>query len=235
MNIITYTSSGTTIRAERYEPSAQATTESAHVIIAHGSDGVTDNLNGSWASKMRSMAEAFASRGLTVTLPYYFEKTGTEPGVAAMQSMFGHMEAWRAALGDAVALARGTPVALVGFSLGGYLSLRLRGVAAAVVEYFAPLLEGLGGPPPAVRTPVQIHHGEDDRLVDVANASRIVELLREEGSTVELHQYRDAGHGFGGAQPGDAEAWRLSMPRTMKFVSSHLESALSPRGGSAAL
>jgi dienelactone hydrolase len=221
MKIVTYSSGAANIRAEWYSPLARAS-RPASVIIAHGSDGVTDHLNGPWATKMRSMAEALTLQGLTVVIPYYFEKTGTEPGVPAMQSMFGHIADWQVALTDSMAVAGGTPVALIGFSLGGHLSLRLRGTVAAVVEYFAPLLTGFGSPSNGTRTPVQVHHGKADGLVDVANADKIVELLREEGSAVDVYRYPSAGHGFGGAKPGDSKAWKLSLSRTVKFVSSHL-------------
>ncbi|MDX1979586.1 MAG: dienelactone hydrolase family protein [Bryobacteraceae bacterium] len=216
--IITYTSGGISIRAESYAPAKPA--NGAAVVIAHGSDGVTDHLNGPWASMMREFATDFAGRGFAVLLPYYFDRTGTEPGIPAMQSMFGHMAAWQEALADAVTFA-GRRVALVGFSLGGHLSLRLRGSVPVVVEFFAPFLTGLG-PAPAVLPHVQIHHGEADRLVDIANAEQIASVLKEEGATADLRSYHEAGHGFGGGKPGDAEARRVSRERAVTFLSAHV-------------
>lgn len=216
--IITYSSGGVSIRAESFAPANPA--NGAAVVIAHGSDGVTDDLNGPWASMMREFATDFAERGFAVLLPYYFEKTGTDPGIAAMQSMFGHMAAWQEALADAVTFAGGR-VALVGFSLGGHLSLRLRGRVPVVVEFFAPFLTGLG-PAAGSRPHVQIHHGEADRLVDIANAEQIASVLKGEGSGADLHRYRDAGHGFGGGKPGDAEARKVSRERAVAFLSAHI-------------
>lgn len=219
-NFVTYASGGAPIRAERFTP-APGAARGGTVVIAHGSDGVTDHLSGPWATTMRDISQALAKSGFSVLLPYYFEKTGTDPGVPAMQSMFGHMAAWQTALADAVIFTGSARVALVGFSLGGHLSLKLRGVVPVVVEFFAPLLNGLG-PAPAPRARVQIHHGEDDGLVDVANADQIARLLTEEGAAPDLHRYEKAGHGFGGAKPGDIKALKLAKQRTLDFVSANL-------------
>lgn len=222
MEIITYPSGPGVIRAEHYTQAARRTHPST-VILVHGADGVTDHLNGPWASTMRNLATHLTNQGFTVLMPYYFEKTGTDPGPAALQSMFGHLMAWQAAVADAVAFAAtGSRVALVGFSLGGHLSLRLRGAVPVVVEFFAPLLNGLGPASPGHQPRVQIHHGEADRLVDVANAQQIAALLTAESAQVDLHHYPDAGHGFSGTKPGDENALQLSLSRTVDFVNAHL-------------
>lgn len=222
MDVITYPSGADTIRAEHYNQAARRTHPST-VILVHGADGITDHLNGPWASTMRDLATDFTNRGFSVLMPYYFEKTGTDPGPAAFQSMFGHLVAWQAAVADAVDFAAThTRVALVGFSLGGHLSLRLRGSVPVVVEFFAPLLNGLGPASPGHQAHVQIHHGEADRLVDVANAQQIAALLTAESAQVDLHRYPDAGHGFSGTKPGDKKARQLSLSRAVDFVNAHL-------------
>jgi len=222
MDVITYPSGADTIRAEHYTQAARRSHPST-VILVHGADGITDHLNGPWASTMRDLAAHFTNQGFTVLMPYYFEKTGTDPGPAALQSMFGHLVAWQTAVADAVDFAgTGTRVALVGFSLGGHLSLRLRGSVPAVVEFFAPLLNGLGPASTGHQAHVQIHHGEADRLVDVANAQQIAALLTAESAQVDLHRYPDAGHGFSGTKPGDEKALQLSLSRAVDFVIAHL-------------
>ena len=145
------------------------------------------------------------------------------PDVPAMQSMLVHMPAWQEALSSALMFARSVPgvvpqrVALLDFSLGGHLSLRLRGNAKAVVAFFAPYLDGLG-PPPASPPRVQIHHGDGDRLVDYSNAEQIASLLRQEGSVVDLDRHPGAGHGFAGSKPADERGRRLSKERTLQFL-----------------
>lgn len=199
----------------------------AAVVVAHGADGVTDHLTGPWAAMMREYAESLSRAGFAVLLPHYLERTGTEPGAAVLQTALVHSAAWQSALADAVAEARSLPgikadrVALVGFSLGGYLSLRLRGSVRAVVEFFAPYLTGLGTVP--VTAPhIQIHHGSADRLVDIANAEEVETVLTGEGVKPEFYRYKAADHGFSGPAAGNAEARRLSHERTLSFLKEHL-------------
>ncbi len=224
MNSITFSSGGLSIPAELYPPTIPAS--GSAVVIAHGSDGITDHRNGPWATMMRDYASTFSRKGCAVLLPYYFERTGTEPGEEAMLSMFAHMPAWQDTLADALTLAAGLPgvkssrVALVGFSLGGHLSLRLRDKASVVVEFFAPYFNDIGT---ATRKPhVQIHHGEADGPVNIENARQIAKVLKSEGIVPDMKTYPRAGHGFDGRSPGDAEARRLSRERTVEFLEAHL-------------
>ena len=148
MTTISYPSAGMPITAELFSPAGAG--RGAAVVIAHGSDGVTDNLSGPWATMMRDYGTELAKGGFHALLPHYFEKTETPPGPAAMQTMLVHMHAWQQALADGLAHAATLPeiaagrVALVGFSLGGHLSLRLRGMVPVVVEFFAPYITGIG-------------------------------------------------------------------------------------------
>ena len=220
---ITYSSRGKLIQAELFRAASTAA-----VVLAHGSDGITDDLNGPWASMMRDYGEQFSQAGLTALLPHYFEKTNTLPGVSAWRSMLLYGQAWEEALGDAVAHAQTLPgiargrVALVGFSLGGHLSLRLRDRVPVVVELYAPYLTGLGSPADATAAHVQIHHGGNDQLVGFANAEQIASVLRDEGIRTDTIRYQEAGHGFIGADPKNSEARQLSRDRTIEFVSAHL-------------
>lgn len=222
--LVTYRSGEATIHAERWSPAGAKPRGS--VVIAHGTDGVTDHLNGPWAATMRGFGDALAARGFAVLLPYYFEKTGTDPGPPAMQSMFGHMAVWQQALADAVTSASSGGaggVALVGFSMGGHLSLRLCGSVPVIVKFFAPFLTGLsparGG---GIQPRIQIHHGKADSLVDAGNAQHIATVLNEEGTSVDLHSYAEAGHGFGGGKSGDEAALKLSRKRTVSFIAAAL-------------
>jgi dienelactone hydrolase len=219
---ISYLSGGKSISAELFSPAGTA--RGAAVVIAHGSDGVTDDLNGPWASMMREYGADFAQAGYTALLPHYFDKTGTEPGKPAMQAMFVHLPAWQQALADALAHAATLPgvgakrVGLVGFSLGGHLSLRLRGQAPMLVEFFAPLLTGIGSVAHGAKH-VQIHDGAAD---PIANADLIADVLKDDGITPELHRYPGAGHGFNGADTDNTKARKLSRERTLRFVVDHL-------------
>jgi dienelactone hydrolase len=95
------------------------------VVIAYGSDGMTDDLNGPWASMIREYADGLSRKGFSAIIPDYFAKTGTEPGKAALEQIPIHVDAWQATVGDAITYAKTLPsviasrVGLLGFSLGG--------------------------------------------------------------------------------------------------------------------
>ena len=117
---------------------------------------------------MRGYAEDLAKGGLFALMPDYFARTGTKHGGAAAGQIAEKQDDWAAALVDTVAFARTLPgvdgarIGMLGFSLGGYLCLRARAAAKpkALVEYLAPMFEGIGA---AGSVPLaQIHHGTQD-------------------------------------------------------------------------
>ena len=96
-------------------------------------------------------------------------------------------------LNDAITHATTLPgidpkrIGLLGFSLGGHLGLRVRSSLKMIVEFFAPVLDGIGTGSPGSQLHVQIHHGRTnaatrtgDSLVPFeANAIPIAQELRE--------------------------------------------------------
>jgi hypothetical protein len=48
------------------------------IVIAPGSNGLTGNLNGLWASVMRDYFDDLSSKGFVALIPRYFEKTSTQ-------------------------------------------------------------------------------------------------------------------------------------------------------------
>ncbi|HSI61077.1 MAG TPA: dienelactone hydrolase family protein [Ideonella sp.] len=235
MNHITFTSRGKPVAAEMAGPAG--TPARGLVVIAYGSDGLTDNLSGPWASMIRGHAEALAAKGFSVLVPDFLAATGTAPGPGVFERIAGCRDAWQAAISDAidhgVALSKVDPgaVGLLGFSLGGHLALRLRGKAKALVEFFAPVLDGIGGPGPAGHpAQVQIHHGKADALpgTGFANAEAIEQTLRSEGVATELLAYPGAGHGFIGSDLSNQSARDLSKARMLAFFEAHLAVAANP-------
>ena len=224
MRTVTFMSSGTAVRAELFD--APGAVRGA-VVIAHGSDGVTDHLSGPWGTMMRDYASAFAGAGFTTLLPFYFDKTGTAPGIPAMQTALLHLQEWQDALAAGIDFAAALPgvpsgkVGLVGFSLGGHLSLRLRGHVPVVVEFFAPHTPW-PGPIPHPAQYVQIHHGNKDGPVDVSHAGLIEADLKGETAVLTVHRYDGAGHGFKGTDRDNTEARKLSKERTLQFVAKYL-------------
>jgi dienelactone hydrolase len=221
--------SGTTeFPADLHVPSGTAAT--GLVVIAYGTDGLVDNDHGPWKTMIAGYADGLVERGLLAMIPNYFAKTGTTPGIAAADTMMMMRDDWAAALLDSVAHARTLPrvdpdrIGLLGFSLGGHLVLRIRAAAAAqvLVEYFAPMLDGIG---PAGHVPfAQIHHGTNDKTpsTDFTNAGAIEAVLKREGTHVELHAYEGAGHGFAGNDMPNRNASSLSQSRTLEFFEKQL-------------
>jgi len=109
-------------------------------------------------------------------------------------------------------------IALLGFSLGAYLSLAnasIDGRVQAVVEFF-------GGLPREMKLfmrrlcPVLILHGEADPTVPVAEAYNLQRLLEEKSVPYEIKIYPGAGHGF------ESDVWRDAGLRTLQFLQKHL-------------
>jgi dienelactone hydrolase len=134
---------------------------------------------------------------------------------------------WMKTLWDAVSFVEKQTVvdaqriALLGFSLGAYLSLAnasIDGRVKAVVEFF-------GGLPREMKLfmrrlcPTLILHGEADPTVPVSEAHNLQRLLEEKGIPHEIKIYPGAGHGF------ESDVWRDAGLRTLQFLQKHLSTA----------
>jgi carboxymethylenebutenolidase len=125
-------------------------------------------------------------------------------------------------------------VAMMGFSLGSFLSLSTGAIdpdqIAAIVEYY-------GGLPPALQygaktmPPTLILHGDKDVLVPVAMAHELDELLTKEKRPHEMKIYEGANHAFNFAElpfwynADDAQdAWN----RSTKFLAANLNGVDKP-------
>jgi dienelactone hydrolase len=223
---ISYTSRGVAITAELSTPTA--TSPRGLIVIAYGSDGLTDNLSGPWATMIRDYADSLAREGFVALIPDYLGVTRTPPGPTVFALITEQRDHWEEAISDAINHARSLPsvgatrVGLLGFSLGGHLCLRLRAKAKVLVEFFAPVLDGIG--PLGTLTHAQIHHGKADQLpgTDFSNAEKIMNMLKSEGTSTELFPYPGAGHGFIGNDPDNTSARIQSKERTMSFFGAHL-------------
>jgi len=227
---VSFPSGAVSIGADLYVPAGKAS--AAAIVIAYGADGLTDDLAGPWETMIRGYAEKLSKAGFFALIPDYLSKTGTAPGPVARQMMFepNLRRQWEDTLLDAVTYCRAitrvgsSGIGLLGFSLGGHLCLRIRAAAApkALVEFFAPVLSGIG--PPGVVPNAEIHHGKDDKLPVTLYqfAESIKSTLISEGTATTLHGYPGAGHGFIGNDAANKSAATTSQTRTLSFFSAHL-------------
>lgn len=164
------------------------------VIALHGAGG--------GVSGMERYAALLAAQGFAVYILHYFDRTGTTS--ADKPTIMRNFPLWMKTLWDAISFVETQPqvdasrIALLGFSLGAYLSLANSAIdprVKAVVEFF-------GGMPKEMNLfmrrlcPVLILHGEDDATIPVEEAYNLKKLLEKKGIPYEIKIYPGAGHGF---------------------------------------
>jgi carboxymethylenebutenolidase len=186
------------------------------VLAMHGSGGIGEG----WAEEPASL---LASRGFVVCVLHYFERTSTN--WADDRSIRANFETWMKTICDAITWA-GTQagvdaerVALLGFSLGGYLALSVAAVdprVKAVVEYFGGLPEELIEHAHRI-APTLILHGERDNTVPVTEAHKLKKMFEDTGTDFEIKLYPNAGHAFSGMDMLDAGQ------RTLNFLERKLK------------
>jgi dienelactone hydrolase len=226
-----FKSGGVTITAEQFQPAG--TPNGGAVLLLYGSDGMVDNVNGPWATMLREYGTELAAKGFVAIIPDYFLRTKTAAGSIDYKRDGGvivamNRDAWATTVMDAATHAKGLPgvdskrLGIIGFSLGGHLCLRARSAAKTIVEFFAPVLDGIGKDKVA-GMPVQIHHGAADELVPFAqNAVPIEKALRAAGARVDLQSYPGAGHGFAAKDAANKTAGSDSKSSAISFLVANL-------------
>jgi carboxymethylenebutenolidase len=209
-----FESSGHEIQMDCFAPQANGQRFPA-VIGLHGSGG--------GYPVVAVPARLLAAQGFAVYVPHYFQRTGTE-WVSDRGMMIRHAPAWMKTVWDAVSFVARQPhtdpdrIALLGFSLGAYLSLGLSTIddrVKAVVDFF-------GGFPKEMKLfmrrlcPVLILHGDADDTVPVSEALYLKDLLEKKRVPYELKIYPGVGHGFGPDIMTDA------AHRTLAFLRRYL-------------
>jgi len=215
---LVFESGGKSIRLDAYLPEAADRSFPA-VIALYGAGG---NVSG-----MERYAAVLAAQGFAVYLLHYFDRTGT--GFADKQVIFRNFPLWMKTLWDAISFVEKQPqvdaerIALLGFSLGAYLSLANSAIdhrVKVVVEFF-------GGMPKEMKLfmrrlcPVLILHGEDDATVPVEEAYQLQKLLEKKGIPYEIKIYPGAGHGF------ESDVWRDAGLRSLQFLQKYLVPSLT--------
>jgi dienelactone hydrolase len=211
---LTFESGGKEIHLDTYLPETSAARLPA-VVALHGAGG---NVAG-----MERYASALAAQGFAVYLLHYFDRTGTE--AADKATILRNFPLWMKTLWDAISFVETQPqvdrerIALLGFSLGAYLSLANSAIdprVNAVVEFF-------GGMPKEMNLfmrrlcPVLILHGEDDKTIPVEEAYQLQKLLEKKGIPYEIKIYPGVGHGF-----ENETIWRDAGLRSLQFLRKYL-------------
>ena len=212
---LAFESGGKPIRIDGFIPDLNGTPLPT-VIALHGAGGD--------ATGSERFAAQLAEQGFAVYVLHYFDRTGTQS--ADKPTILRNFPVWMKALWDAVSFVEKQPavdrerIALLGFSLGAYLSLAnstIDGRIKAVVEFF-------GGLPREMKIfmrrlcPTLILHGEADPTVPVAEAYNLQQLLEQKGIPYEIKIYPGEGHGF------EDEVWRDASLRTLAFLQRQLVS-----------
>ncbi len=220
---LTFQSGGKPIRLDAYLPKTLDNPVPA-VVALHGAGG---NVSG-----MDRYASALAAQGFAVYVLHYFDRTGTES--ADKPTIMRNFPLWMKTLWDAISFVETQPqvdrerIALLGFSLGAYLSLANSAMdhrVRAVVEFF-------GGMPKEMNLfmrrlcPVLILHGETDQTIPVEEAYQLQKLLEKKGIPYEIKIYPGAGHGF-----EDEIIWRDAGLRSLEFLQKYLAAPRDPTKG----
>jgi carboxymethylenebutenolidase len=210
-----FQSGGKSIRIDHYFPSKPGSHPA--VLLVHGSGGPLGGID--------PFANQAAQFGVHVFVVHYFERTGhnwVAPG-----EIEPNFIVWWETLSDAVSFISVQPnvdsprIALLGFSLGAYLSLAL----AAYDKRVVAVAELFGGFPKEIEAnaatlpPVLILHGEADKVVPVSEAYRLEAICKRHNIPYEIKIYRGQGHGFTGLAQMDA------MRRIVGFLRKNLQKA----------
>ena len=211
---LTFESGSKPIRLDTYLPDAPTAPLPA-VVALHGAGG---NVAG-----MERYASALAAQGFAVYVLHYFDRTGTES--ADKPTILRNFPAWMKTLWDAIIFVETQPqvdrerIALLGFSLGAYLSL----ANSAIDPRVKVVIEFFGGMPKEMNLfmrrlcPVLILHGENDATVPVEEAYNLQKLLEKKKIPYEIKIYPGVGHGF-----EDAAIWQDAGTRSLHFLQTYL-------------
>ena len=211
-------SDGHTLSAWRTGPDAAA----RGLVVVQEIFGVNHHI--------RAVCERFAAHGFAVIAPALFDRVtpGTELGytpddIAAGRELRARVpEAGTMADIDAAARALGgKALGIVGYCWGGTVSWW----GATRTGHFRAASCWYGGGIAGTRTerprcPVQMHFGDQDGSIPIAD----VDAIRAAQPGVEIHVYAGAGHGFGCDERGsfNRAAADLAQRRTLALFDAHL-------------
>jgi len=212
----TFLSGGVSIRLQCYEPN----TPGAHpaLILFHGAGGNVDH----W---VQYLVPGINRLGIALYAVHYFDRTKTQRADPALIEDGIHVPLWLGTAGDALAHIAALPhvdprrIALVGISLGAFISLALATEAKpirAVIDISGGLAEPWSTRATSAFPHTLIVHGEADTTVPVSHARKLDDLLTRLEVRHEIILLPKEGHWFSPA----AHLRILAIIST--FLSTHL-------------
>jgi carboxymethylenebutenolidase len=171
-------------------------------------------------------AEALALEGFRVLLPDHYDGWATtDPGEAGALMAALDTPVALECLDALLASAAPARVALLGFSLGGRLSLMSagHGGADAVVAYYGSATASEHG---VIPCPVLLQLAEIDDWAPGRDPQDLMVRLRDHGTSVTEFTYLGALHGFANEQnvtAYDRNVAALAFARTIAFLKLHLD------------
>lgn len=189
----TFESGGKDISVEIFRPETKE--RAPALVVLHGASGAAVGNN-----YVRQLGAGFAAAGYATFLVRYFERTGTS--YAGDATIYRHYQVWSDTIHDAVSfisadsLVDPKRVAVLGYSLGGYLAVT-QGARDPRVAAVIEIAGGLDKESPG-RTkrmpPTLILHGDADRRVPVSEARALEKWLGSIRAKHEMHIYPNEAH-----------------------------------------
>jgi len=203
----TFLAGGKTIRLEVHEPTTPTSKPIPAILLLHGSGG-----NISWWTDR--LAPHLASAGVALFAPHYFDRTNTERADLATITDGVHVPLWLDTLSTALDLIAARPsndparIALVGISLGAFLSLALGAINSAstdpslrkaircIIDLSGGLIEPFAAQATSAFPPTLILHGEADTIVPIHQARDLDAQLTRLNVPHETRILPNEGHWF---------------------------------------
>ena len=200
------------------------------VVMLHAASPRKEAAN----DEYQKMCEQLAGHGYyTEFIEYYSQTKGV--GAHAPSGPRKNFPVWMAEIHSGIDALDKNPavdshrVALLGFSLGSFLSLAAAAIEpsqfAAVVEYYGAFPAGIKAGAKTM-PPTLIIHGDKDVLVNVSEAHSLDALLTAANRPHEMHIYKGANHAFNFPELPiwyNAEDAHDAWNRTLKFLAANLK------------
>jgi len=213
-----FTSGGKRIQVEVFSPAAAG--RHLAVLLLSGAGGLTRR-----GDAFRRYGSQLAEHGFVTFLVHYFDARGSDQAGEINSDRF---PLWWKTVYDGVGVAQHQAgvdknrIAILGFSLGGYVALAEASQdkrVKAVAEYYGGMSDDFQRSVTHM-PPTLILHGEKDSMVPVSQAYELHKFLAKLGVSSELRIYPGQEHGFD--MDGDPASAKDAGERVLAFFDRYL-------------